>query len=142
MEAAFWDSSAIVPLCLVEETSSSAQRLTGQYRMIVWWATPVEVQSALTRVLRMGAISSADRTEAQTTLELVREVWTEVQPSRSIRETAESLLSRFPLRAADALQLAAALAWCQHRPAGRAFLSGDLQLLAAASQLGFRTIQP
>ena len=46
-------------------------------------------------------------------------------------------IRRFPLKAADALQLAAGLAWTSGRPRSRAFISGDTQLLEAAGQLGF-----
>jgi hypothetical protein len=45
------------------------------------------------------------------------------------------------LKAADAQQLAAALAWCIGRTKGRAFISGDSQLLDAARQLGFHAVE-
>ena len=67
--------------------------------------------------------------------------WREMQPNEEVRAKAESLLDRFPLKAADALQLAAALAWCRERPAKRTFISGDKQLLDAAQQLGFDAIE-
>jgi predicted nucleic acid-binding protein len=64
-----------------------------------------------------------------------------VLPSDSLRDEAERLIDRFPLRAADALQLAAALSWCIGRPKGRVFISGDRQLLDAARELGFHVIE-
>jgi hypothetical protein len=60
-----------------------------------------------------------------------------LQPTETLREQAETLIDRFPLKAADALQLAASLAWCAGKPDGRIFISGDVQLLQAAQQLGF-----
>jgi len=63
-----------------------------------------------------------------------------MQPTEALRAHAEALVDRFPLKAADSLQLAAALAWCGDSPQGRAFISGDKQLLLAASQLGFHAI--
>jgi hypothetical protein len=45
------------------------------------------------------------------------------------------------LRAADALQLAAALIWCNHYPRGRTFISGDERLLEAAEREGFDVIK-
>jgi predicted nucleic acid-binding protein len=71
----------------------------------------------------------------------MRSDWREVDPSESLREQAERLVDRFPLKAADAQQLAAALTWCIGRPKGRAFISGDGQLLDAAKQLGFHAIE-
>ena len=45
------------------------------------------------------------------------------------------------LRAADALQLAAALVWCRQRPHGRAFVVADDGLSDAAEAEGFTVIR-
>ena len=46
----FWDSSAIVPLLVVEEASRRLQSLAAQdSTMLVWWASAVECVSALAR---------------------------------------------------------------------------------------------
>ena len=137
---AFWDTSAIVPLCLQQRNSSQAHQLIQQYGVAVWWATPVEARSALARELRNGVISAIEHRETILKLESIRQRWTEVYPDEALRMLAEDLPDRFPLRAADALQLAAAHAWTMHSPAGRPFISGDKRLLDAAEQLGFRTI--
>lgn len=73
-------------------------------------------------------------------LEDLRIDWMEIDPSDALRSFAEDFPDRFALRAADALQLAAAFEWTMQRPAGRPFISGDKRLLDAAGQLGFRTI--
>jgi predicted nucleic acid-binding protein len=44
------------------------------------------------------------------------------------------VLELHELRAADALQLAAALVWCSERPKNRPFLCRDARLIAAARQ--------
>jgi hypothetical protein len=49
-------------------------------------------------------------------------------------------LDLYTLRASDSLQLAAALTWCQQRPAQRRFISGDQQLCDAAEAAGFVVI--
>jgi hypothetical protein len=41
------------------------------------------------------------------------------------------------LRAADALQLSAALQWCEGEPEGNVFLSFDQRLGEAAGRVGF-----
>jgi predicted nucleic acid-binding protein len=138
MEAAFWDSSSLVPLCVQQEATPAAQALSQTYSMVVWWAAPVEIRGAVARLLRMGQISSNQHVGAQVRFAELRSRWREVSPDPSLRDQAERLLDRFTLKAADALQLAAALAWCSGRPRGRAFISGDVQLLDAASQLGFQ----
>ncbi|HZD47864.1 MAG TPA: type II toxin-antitoxin system VapC family toxin [Silvibacterium sp.] len=139
-ETAFWDTSAFVPLCLQQQNSSRATQLLDQYAMVVWWAAPVEARSALARDLRNGVITGLEHQEATLVLEQMRWDWTEVRPDDSLRSFAETLPDRFPLRAGDALQLAAAWEWVMQRPAGRPFISGDKRLLDAAEQMGFRAI--
>jgi predicted nucleic acid-binding protein len=73
-------------------------------------------------------------------LQELSQAWVEIQPSDSLQSFAEDLPDRFALRAADALQLAAAYTWAMQRPAGRPFISGDKRLLDAAEQMGFRVI--
>jgi hypothetical protein len=46
-------------------------------------------------------------------------------------------VDRYDLRAADALQLAAALNWCEDAPQGRVFLAVDQKLREAAVLSGF-----
>ena len=109
--------------------------------MVVWWATPVEMRSAFERLLRMGELRSAQLKGAQKRLDLLRSGWREMQPSEALRAEAMNLLARFPLRSADALQLAAATMWTFGNPAGRKFISGDAQLLEAAERLGFDILE-
>ena len=140
MEPAFWDSSSIVPLCAMQLATPVAQALSLRYGMNVWWAAPVEIRGACSRLLRVGQLTSSEHVGAQVRLDELRSEWREVFPTEDLRERAERLVDRFPLNAADALQLAAALAWCLNRPKGRVFISDDRQLLDAAKQLGFQTL--
>ena len=82
-----------------------------------------------------------EHVQARVRLDRMRSEWQEVDPSEKLREQAERLVDRFPLKAADAQQLAAAMVWCIGRLKGRAFISGDSQLLDAARQLGFHGIE-
>jgi uncharacterized protein with PIN domain len=46
----FWDSSALVPLLLPEDPSEALTRLLADDdEPVIWWATPLECQSALQR---------------------------------------------------------------------------------------------
>lgn len=138
--AAFWDSSALIPLCIDQETTPVARELNEQFEVVVWWAAPVEMASAFARLLRMKDIDEHQLFDANRCMEELRIDWAEIEPTPSLRQLAESFPTRFGLRAADSLQLAAAAIWTMHHPAGRPFLSGDQRLLAAAADLGFRTI--
>lgn len=141
MEAAFWDTSALVPLCVRQQASPLLHQLVRQYSLVVWWATSVEAQSAFARDLPAGILNGLEYRQAQQRLERLRGIWREVQPSESLRSVSEALLERHPLRAADALQLAAAHAWSSNRPFNRPLISGDKRLLAAAEAVGFRIVQ-
>jgi predicted nucleic acid-binding protein len=142
MEPAFWDSSAIVPLCVRQTSTTATQALGESYRMAVSWFAPVEVRGAIARLVRMGLATSNDQVQGLALLDIYRTDWHEVVLGPGVRQKAEDFVERFPLRAADALQLGAAWAWCQGHPRGRPFISGDAQLLDAARQLGFTAIRP
>ena len=141
MDPAFWDSSALVPLCVQQQPSTSAKRLSERYNMIVWWAAPVEIRGAFTRLIRIGQLTSNQYVGAHIRLEGLRSAWLEISPELALRDRAEQLLDRLPLKAADSLQLAAGLVWAAGKPRGRAFLSGDAQLLQAAEALGFLAVR-
>jgi predicted nucleic acid-binding protein len=141
MDDAFWDASALIPLCVRQRSTSTVQALSAQYQKVVWWSTPVEIRSGFARLVRMGQMTPNEHVQAQVRLDRMRSEWLEVDPCETLREQAERLVDRFPLKAADAQQLAAALAWCIGRTKGRAFISGDSQLLDAARQLGFHAVE-
>ena len=140
MEAAFWDTSALVPLCLRNQASPRVQQLAHRYSPVVWWATSVEACSAFANQLRVGSVSAHDHAAAQANLKTWKRKWQEVQPSELLRTIAEELLDRYRLTAADALQLAAAYIWCDQRPFSRCFICGDKRLLSAARSVGFHVI--
>ena len=60
-----------------------------------------------------------------------------VLPGEELAATALRLLASHPLRAADALQLAAALVWARGRPSGHELVSLDERLRTAATLEGF-----
>ena len=137
----FWDASAIIPLCLKESASEAAKGLLkGEEDMVVWWTTRIECLSALSRRQREKTLSSGDSLKAKAILSALAEAWSEVQPTEMIRQRAERLLSIHPLRAADALQLAAALIWAQENPRGLALVCLDHNLREAALREGFSVL--
>jgi predicted nucleic acid-binding protein len=137
---AFWDTSALVPLCVRQKPSPAVRRLLKQYGIVVWWATSVEMRSAFESLLRMEQLSASEHAAAGLRLKRLRSGWREMQPSETLRSQAEIFLLRFPLRAADALQLAAAWIWSSGTPQQCVFISADAQLLEAAQKLEFQII--
>jgi predicted nucleic acid-binding protein len=137
----FWDSSAIIPLCLKEQMSETGKRLIkADEDVVVWWATRVECFSALSRRRREGALSADAELKAKVILSALSTEWSEVQPSEVVRQRAERLLAIHPLRFADAFQLAAALIWAQENPQGYEIVCFDQNLREAAHKEGFTVI--
>lgn len=141
MKSAYWDSSALVPVCARQKASPIVHRLLAEYKVVTWWATTVEIRSGLERLTRMGKLSPAEYSGGAVRLQRLRDTWQEVRPDDDVRSEAEALLQRFTLSAADSLQLAAAMAWTGGHPRGKAFICGDTRLLEAARQLGFQAVE-
>lgn len=138
----FWDASALIPLCLQERETPSLKKLVrSDQSIVVWWASSIECLSALARLRREKVLSLDGEEQAQAVLRVLMASWTEVEPSEAVREQAARALRLHPLRAADAVQLAAAIVWCQGDPAHREFVCLDEQLREAGRREGF-TILP
>ncbi len=75
-------------------------------------------------------------------LELLASHWTEVDTLAPVRETAERLLRVHDLRAADALQLGAALVLADGRPRRLGFVTADSRLAEAAEAEDFAVEVP
>jgi len=140
-QPAFWDASALVPLCVQEATSRQAQSHLRRFLPVVWWGSPIEIHSAIARVHRTGALKDAEKQGALSRLDLLSRGWREIVPGDHVRDLARRLLDTHELRAADSLQLAAALTWCQQRPARRDFICADQRLAKAAAAAGFTVIE-
>ena len=137
----FWDTSAVVPLCVQEPAAPIVREiLVEDASMVVWWGTRTECASALMRRTREGGTTRADERAARQRLRSLASAWTEMQPNDALRDMAERLLAVHPLRAADALQLAAALSWCGQAPTGQAFVTFDQRLRDASFREGFTVL--
>ena len=137
----FWDASAIVPLLIAEASTRRLQALAaGDPDMLVWWGSPVECVSALARLERDGALDPQATVLAFDRLKRLATSWHEVDPSDIVRETAARFLRVHPLRAADALQLAAAFIVAEQRPASLEMITLDERLASAAQKEGFAVI--
>lgn len=134
----FWDSSALVPLIVAQPSSGLVDRWLDADRAIaVWRLTPVEIASAIQRLCRDGAIDETGAAEAERrTMELVDACHVVIDVDAAAAQ-ALRLLRVHPLRAADALQLGAAVEWAGGRAAGRRLHTLDVRLAGAARREGF-----
>jgi hypothetical protein len=137
----FWDSSAVVPL-LVHEPSSVAVRQVARAdtALLVWRLTGAEIVSALWRRRRTGALDESAAVAAEEGLAILERAWTCVDDLAETDRRARRLLALHDLRAADALQLAAALVACDEHPSLLPFVTLDLRLAGAARREGFRVL--
>jgi len=138
----FWDASAIIPLLADEPTREQLlELLEADPEMLVWWGTPVEIASALARREREQLLTADEVEAALESARALAESWHEIVPSATVRRTAERLLRVHALRAADSLQLAAALIAANHDPATLEIVCLDARLATAARREGFSVLE-
>jgi uncharacterized protein len=137
----FWDASAIVPLLVAESATSSLQALARRDSdMLAWWGSQVECASVVARLERHAFLDRKAAAFAFDRLKQLANGWHEIEPSEIIRENAVRFLRVHPLRAADALQLAAAFLASERRPSSLEFVTLDDRLADAARKEGFGLI--
>lgn len=133
----FWDTSALVPLVLEEPgTELVSDWLRADEGMCIWGLARVELASAIERRAREGALTAKERREALKLVVDLAAAATEVLDLEAVRVRAVAVLARHAVRAADAVQLAAALVVADGGFSGLAFVSLDRRLADAAAREG------
>lgn len=137
----FWDASALIPLFIEESRTGTVRKIIDHDNAVTaWWGSPIECCSAFARLRREGYLKTEEEDRMRHLLYLLSDAWTEIKPGKEIRDTAERLLLTHPLRAADSLQLAAALVWSGKKPKGFPFVCLDQKLRMAARNEGFAVL--
>jgi predicted nucleic acid-binding protein len=126
----------------VRESSSDrlARALSEDPAIVTWWGSGVECVSALARLERDAAMDRVGMVAAMQRLRAASASWAEVPASLPVREQAMRLLRVHPMRAGDALQLAAAIVAADFQPSSLEFVTLDSRQAAAAEREGFRVI--
>ena len=139
----FWDTSALVPLFVAEAATPRARGwLADDSDVTVWTLSRVELLSALARRGR-ATPSAADRLrQARREALAAWERWSEVTAVELVRRHAERLVETHPLRAADALQIGAALVVAGGDPPTLEFVTLDDQQAQAAEREGLHVLGP
>lgn len=134
----YWDSSALVPLILQQESSAKVRQwLKEDPVILVWWHTEIECASALARIERQSKDAVSTINKSWTKLHQLASLWQVIQPIASIKEQSIRLLRVHDLRAADAAQLAAAIVASEYRTSSLEFACLDDRLAKAAQKEGF-----
>ena len=137
----YWDSSALVPLLFEEsQTAKMVAVLKEDPGIVTWWGSPVECYSALWRRRRTEQLDDPYFYEMVKRYERLEADLDVVPPVNLVRDGAKRLLRFHPLRAGDALQLAAAHFWCDNQPKNVAFVTLDGVLSSAARAEGFTVL--
>ena len=131
----------MVPLLLPETRSNEMTTIIrSSATPVFWWGTPVECKSAIYRRHREEPLPRAMLETAFQRLELLLEHSDTVAATEDVRRRAGRILAVHPLRAADSLQLAAALVFCEDDPRGESFACLDDRLRDAALSEGFQLL--
>jgi hypothetical protein len=134
----FWDSSAVIPLIVKQAGSERADEwLSVDADVVLWMLTPVEITSALWRLVRENVLGEEDAQRAEDRVREFTAASRTVIDVEAVKAVSERLLRVHVLRAADALQLGAALVWSAGRPQGRILYTLDDRLARAARREGF-----
>jgi predicted nucleic acid-binding protein len=139
----FWDTSAIVPLVIAESPSPKVKNwVRSDSEIIVWTLTRVELLSAIARRRREDSMSLPMLAAARRNIVRAWDGWSEITAVELVRRRAERLVEAYPLRAADALQLGAALIAAEDNPRNLEFVTLDRSLAEIAEREGFPVLGP
>ena len=94
----------------------------------------------MSRLYRERVLTSEALELAAANLKALQSAWYEVSPTEEVRTHARRILRVHALRAADALQLAAAVTWATHFELGE-FVSFDDRLRESARAEGFSVLR-
>jgi uncharacterized protein len=134
----FWDSSALVPLLIHERESEFCAAAYGTDReILIWTLTKVEVFSALCRRMRDKTLDDKIFETARIRMVDLFDTVYEVTALDRVKDRAMRLLRVHPLRAADALQLAAVLVATKEKVDRLPVMCLDDRLTEAAKLEGF-----
>ncbi len=131
---AFFDSSSLAKRYIKERGSEKVEAvLVDASEVAVSLIAPPEIVSALCRLRRQEAISSAQYSQAKGSLFADIEDMTICNITVPVVRIAIELLERHPLRTMDALHLACAIEW-----KADLFVSSDNRQVLVARQSGLR----
>lgn len=133
----FFDASALVKRYVRERGTRRVETLLRAGEAVVSRLSAVEVASALACLTRDGSLSRTARDRALSELTQDLLAWHVVELTTVVVFRAQRALVRHPLRAGDAIQLAAALTFAEAfaRPL-RGFVVADARLATAADAEG------
>ena len=139
----FWDTSALLPLFVEEETTALLRKIRldlADEEIAISTLTPVEFFSALSRLYRERRASYEVFNEAFSRFQEQAQICQVVRNMEVMKEKALRILRVHSLKAADALQLAAAFIACSDFTQPTTLVTLDKKLADAALKEGFKVL--
>jgi len=134
----FWDASALIPIFIKEAATPEVQSWhAADPGITTWMMTRIEVLSAVARRKRERPELAVLWNRAIRDVHEVASRWIEISDVIAARLHAERIIMDHPLRAADALQLGAALVAADGDPQSLELVTLDRRLAEAARHEGF-----
>ena len=100
----------------------------------------MECAVAISRLKRGREVDEESEDAARNRRDRLADGWVEIGPINDLRLLASFVSKDHPLKTADALQLAAALRWCEGDTNGAGFVCLDDRLRLAARDEGFAVL--
>lgn len=141
----FVDTSALAKRYVVEAGSEWMRQLTRSNKnsVIISDLTVVELFSAFSRLVREGRLTTLRVSRIQSiTLLHTAQHYTVISLDGALLTLARDLVTQYPLRTLDAIQLAAAKAALQVLNEPITFVTSDRNLKSIAATEGFATDDP
>jgi predicted nucleic acid-binding protein len=134
----FWDASALVPTFVEESSTPEVQSWqAADPGITIWMMTRVEVISSIAGKKREQPDLVVLWNRAIRDVNEMASRWTEISNAAATRIHAERIVMDHSLRAADALQLGAALVAADGDPQSLELVTLDRRLAEAARREGF-----
>ena len=134
----FWDTSALVPIFLEETTTRQVRHWQAvDPEITTWMMTRIEVASAIARSKRERPELAVLWNRVIRNVHIASSTWIEISDAAVVRRHAERIIMDHPLRAADALQLGAAIVASDGDPSSLELVTFDRRLAEAAVREGF-----
>lgn len=136
----YLDASALVKNYIEEDGSGEVRGCLANTLPAISRLSIVEVASAIARRCREGDLSARDRDRLLTDLRQDIDALYLIELAPEVVLSAQELLVRYPLRAADAIQLSSCLVLQRWMARPISFAAFDRRLLDAAGQEGLETV--
>ena len=137
---AYIDTSAMVKRYVRESGRAAVQKLVAHHSLVSSVILPVELYSAFVRRTREGTLATVALPRLFSRVGADRLHWTLVGTTAEVVNEAQSLVERHPLRALDALHVAAARVFQRQLNLPLLFVSADQRQLAAAKREGLSVL--